>query len=125
MEDNSVKSARTLYLLADKERQRSRYGPAAFLYGEAMALAPSDRALKLDCSFAIGDCYRLTGDFVKSARSYRTARRLCLAVGDASGERDALVGLGLCYRATGRFAEAVKIFNDALRFYRNHADKAA
>lgn len=113
-----------LFTKAEKERTASRFLKAIPLYIKTRSTVGADLALKGACSFALGDAYRMTGEFEKSAAHYAKAREISLKLNDETGAIDSLVGLALSMRASGDVAEAIVILNDCLKSYEKTGDIA-
>ncbi len=102
---------------AERKRAASKFIDAIPLYLKVKAQAKGDRELTLDCLFALGDTFRMVGEFKRAAACYRQAARGALAMDDRSRVLDAEVGLGLSLRATSDYRSALHLFNGALKGY--------
>ena len=109
-----------LFAGAERKRAASKFSDAIPLYLEAKALsirAGGDKEFVLDCLFALGDTYRMVGEFKRAAQSYRKAARRALAMDEGARALDAEVGLALSQRGLSEHREAIRIFNRALKGY--------
>ncbi len=126
---------------AEKKRSKSKFREAVALYIDAKENADNDRELQLNCLLALGDTFRLTGDFEKALKSYKEAHKLSLQIekdicapnpyGAQSAVEilelidptDAVVGIGLSLRGLGKHKEALKYLNSAVKTYTLQKDK--
>jgi tetratricopeptide (TPR) repeat protein len=121
-----LEEAYAIFERAEKCRAACRFTEAIPLYKEAKSGARTDAELRADCAFALGDTYRMIGEFTLAAKSYCSARTIAVKLGPGYEElaTDAAVGLGLARRATGGYAESTRLFNSALKSYRAGQDRA-
>lgn len=136
-----TKNPYLIFADAEKKRTKSKFLDATDLYLEAINSADNDRELQLNCLLALGDTFRLTGDFQKALKNYEKAHKLSLQIErdfkktNAYGVEsaldmlelvdptDAVVGMGLALRGLGKHKEALKHLNSAVKTYTSQKDK--
>lgn len=136
-----TKNPYLIFADAEKKRTKSKFLDATDLYIEAKNCADNDRELQLNCLLALGDTFRLTGDFEKALKNYKEAHKLSLQIDkdfkktnaygvesaldmlDLVDPTDAVVGMGLALRGLGKHKEALKQLNSAVKTYTLQKDK--
>ncbi len=115
----------TLYESALDKKDDSKFLEAVPLLQESLAMAGRDAELRLAANIALGDTFRMVGDFVGACASYKKGQKLAIRLKDTEGASDAEVGWALSRRALGYHGDAIKILNGALRTYRAEGDRTA
>jgi tetratricopeptide (TPR) repeat protein len=90
---------------------RSKYAEALKLYRKALKKAEGED--EITCHMALGDTYRMTGDFISASEHYEVV----VAVAPNPLKSDALVGLGLSRRALGYWKDSIKLIDKASKYY--------
>ncbi len=113
-----------IFAKAEERRARSRFLEAVPLYIEALRLSSYDRELKMNCSFSLGDTYRMVGEFARASVCYREAAREARILDEDIKVYDALIGLGLSLRAQSEAGDAIRILKRCLEGYGRYGDRA-
>lgn len=77
----------------------------------------------LHCMLALGDIYRMSGNFDLAAGSYSKAINLAKKHKEPIWLSDAKIGLGLSLRAQGKWKESIKLIHESRRTYNKHGDR--
>lgn len=114
-----------IFSAAEKLRETSRYREALCLYKKALECFRklSDDEGTLNSLLAMGDSYRMVGDFLRAQKSYSEAISLSLNLRDVVTRADAMVGKGLSMRALGEWKNALELFSSARRIYVRRTDR--
>jgi tetratricopeptide (TPR) repeat protein len=114
-----------IFSSAEKLREGSRYSEALGLYKMALARfrKSGDYEGMLNSLLAIGDSYRMVGDFLRAQKAYSEAASLSLNLRGRITRADAMVGKGLSMRALGEWKKALVLFSGARRIYLGKSDK--
>lgn len=114
----------TLFRRAEQLKEDNQYREALLYFKKALRQYGSEmnNEGRLLCQLAIGDIYRMTGDFEKSGQYYEDAIETGKTSELKSYMFDAEMGLGLSQRARGEWRNAMKLFNKAFAFYKKRND---
>jgi tetratricopeptide (TPR) repeat protein len=113
-----------LFQRAEQLREDNQYHIALLYFKKALRQYNSEMNLegRFLCQLAIGDIYRMTGDFEKSGQYYEDAIETGKITELKSYMFDAEMGLGLAHRARGEWRIAMRLFNKAFAFYKKRND---
>lgn len=110
---------------AERLKERSIYRQSLKLFKKALQKYEKiyDTQGMLHCMLALGDIYRMSGDFDLSAASYSKAINLAKKLKEPMWLSDAKIGLGLSLRAQGKWKESIKLIHESERTYNKHGDR--
>lgn len=110
---------------AEALRQNTEYKDALKLFRKAAFLSKRDDYFDgfIGATIAIGDIYRMVGDFDSAIENYEEALDACEALGDELAAADSMAGIGLSLRALGRWREAIRVVKKAKKVYETENDR--
>lgn len=125
--NNSEKSSEidSIFQRAEKLRERSCYLQSLKLFREALQIYKRGRDTfgTLHCSLALGDIYRMIGNFDLAIKNYTDSIELAKKMHNPVAVSDAKVGLALSLRAQGKWKDTIKLIREARKTYLKNNDK--
>lgn len=125
--NNSEKSSEIdrVFQQAEKLREKSCYLQSLRLFKKALKKYEKvhETIGILHCSLAIGDIYRMIGNFDLAIKNYTYSIELAKTMRNHVAVSDAKVGLALSLRAQGNWQDTIKLIREARKIYMNNNDK--
>jgi tetratricopeptide (TPR) repeat protein len=110
---------------AEKLKEKSLYHQSLNLFKKAFHRYKKkcDTQGILRCMLALGDIYRMSGNFDLAAANYSEAINLAKKHKKQTWLSDAKIGLGLSLRAQGKWRESIKLIRESERAYNKQGDR--
>jgi tetratricopeptide (TPR) repeat protein len=110
---------------AEKLKEKSLYHQSLNLFKKAFHRYKKkcDTQGILRCMLALGDIYRMSGNFDLAAVNYSEAINLAKKHKEQAWLSDAKIGLGLSLRAQGKWRESIKLIRESERTYNKQGDR--
>lgn len=110
---------------AEKLKEKSLYHQSLNLFEKAFHKYKKTYDIQgmLRCMLALGDIYRMSGNFGLAAANYSEAISLAKKHKEQVWLSDAKIGLGLSLRAQGKWRESIKLIRESERAYNKQGDR--
>jgi tetratricopeptide (TPR) repeat protein len=110
---------------AEKLKEKSLYNQSLILFKKAFHRYKKkcDAQGILRCMLALGDIYRMSGNFYLAAANYSEAINLAKKHKEQTWLSDAKIGLGLSLRAQSKWRESIKLIRESERAYSKKGDR--